>query len=292
METRQIRYFLSACDSLNYSRAAESCGVALTTLTRSIKVLEKEAGGALFFRERNVIRLTDLGRLMQQHLLAAQQSIIAAQQAAERHGRLFDRLTVGVQKMMPTGPLITYLRNLHEVGSELEFVIREMHSAELTKALTDNDIDLALMSQPEYGPSFQSQPLLTEAYGVAFPPGHRFEAMEVVPLRELDSEPYVKRLHCEFPDSFANLGIAVPQDALSVRYVAGREDWVQAMVRAGLGVSLMTTHLPILPDLLTRPLVEPAVCRTISLVTVAGRPHSRPVQLAVDVAENTAWTSC
>lgn len=43
METRQIRYFLAACETLNFSRAAEQCNVAVPTLTKAID----EAGGNL-----------------------------------------------------------------------------------------------------------------------------------------------------------------------------------------------------------------------------------------------------
>jgi hypothetical protein len=44
-----------------------------------------------------------------------------------------------------------------------------------------------------------------------------------------------------------------------------------------------------LPDIEMRLVVEPEVHRQISLVTVAGRPHSRPVALAVKTARTFAW---
>ena len=41
MEMHEIRYFLTACDTLNFTRAAEVCGVTTPTLTRAIKKLEE-----------------------------------------------------------------------------------------------------------------------------------------------------------------------------------------------------------------------------------------------------------
>lgn len=289
MEARQIRYFLTACDSLNFTRAAEACGVAVPTLTRAIKALEKEVGGPLFRRERHVIGLSDLGRLMQQHLAEAQQNIDAAQQAAQRYARLADRLKLGVMTTMPTAPLIRYLGDLRSAMPELEVWIWESHCAELDRALKASEIDLAIMSLPAYDDSLRTRELLREPYRVAFPPGHRFEAMAAVPLRELDGEAYVKRLHCEFPANFERLGTPAPYKSVSVRYVSEREDWVQAMVQAGLGVAMMPAYLPILPELRTRPLVEPEVSRTICLVSVGGRPHSAPVRLAIETAGSTVW---
>lgn len=45
MEFHQVRYFLAACETLNFTRAAETCDVAVPTLTRAVKKLEDELGG-------------------------------------------------------------------------------------------------------------------------------------------------------------------------------------------------------------------------------------------------------
>ena len=48
--------------------AAEACSVAQPSLTKAIKKLEEELGGALFHRERSKTQLTELGNLMKPHL--------------------------------------------------------------------------------------------------------------------------------------------------------------------------------------------------------------------------------
>ena len=44
MEMHQIRYFLAAARTLNFTRAAEECNVAQPSLTRAIQQLEQELG--------------------------------------------------------------------------------------------------------------------------------------------------------------------------------------------------------------------------------------------------------
>jgi LysR family transcriptional regulator, hydrogen peroxide-inducible genes activator len=290
METQQIRYFLAACETLNFSRAAEQCDVAVPTLTKAIQKLEEELGGHLFRRERHLTHLTDLGRLMQQHFSAAQGALEAAKVDAKKYASLDEaRLRLGLFSTMPARQLVGYLQALRSAAPNLELDLWEAHCEELVAALLAGEIDVAIASAPEYGERIKAIPLYREAYYVAFAPGHRFEPMNAVPLRELDGELYIKRLHCEFPSNFAKLGVAKPYRSVKVRYMTEREDWVQAMVAAGLGCTLMPQFLPVIDGILIRPVIEPEVSRQISIATVAGRPHSKPVSTAVKTAQALSW---
>ncbi len=291
MELHQVRYFLAACDTLNFTRAAEACEVAVPTLTRAIKKLEDELGGQLFRRERHLTHLTDLGRLMQRHLADAQAATDAARRAAEKHAASETRLKFGIIATLSSAHLVAYLRALAKRAPELDLDIWESHCADIGQALENAEIDIAIMSWPDYPERFRAETLYEEPYLVAFAPGHRFEGMNAVPLAELEGEPYIKRLHCEFPSNFMKLGVAKPYRSVRVRYSTEREDWVQSMVAANLGCTLMPQYLPLLPGILTRPLIQPIVHRTVSVVTMAGRRHSGPVKHALETARAMRWDS-
>src|SRR3954451_5047651 len=85
MEMHQIRYFLAVCEELNFTRAADSCHVAQPSLTRAVKLLEEELGGALFHRGRARSNLTELGRLMRPYL---EETYRQSQQATDLAARL------------------------------------------------------------------------------------------------------------------------------------------------------------------------------------------------------------
>ena len=112
--------------------------------------------------------------------------------------------------------------------------------------------------------------------------------MSAVPIGELDREDYLKRTHCEFADYYEAMGRPVPF-TVNVRHASDREDWTQALVLAGLGCSIMPEHLPTLPGIATRVLVEPEVSRTISLVSVAGRRYSPAAEAFVRLARRFDW---
>jgi DNA-binding transcriptional LysR family regulator len=290
MEMHQIRYFLKAGETLNFTRAAEQCGVSVPSLSRGIRQLEEELGGQLFRRERHLTHLTDLGRLMLDHFSVMAEAAEAAKRDARDHARLSgSRLKLGIFASIGADILTGYLATLRGAAPQLELHVWEANCEELEGALLGGEIDIALTSAPELDPRIRMTPLFREAFYIAFAPGHRFERMNAVPLRELENEDYVKRLHCEFPSNLARLGIPKPYEGVNVRYVGEREDWIQALVRAGLGCAVMPEHLPLLPGLDTRPLVDPEVFREVSLATVAGRPHSPAVGVAVTTARRHRW---
>ncbi|MCB1493524.1 MAG: LysR family transcriptional regulator, partial [Rhodobiaceae bacterium] len=148
MELRQIEYFLAACGTLNFTRAAEKCDVAVPTLTRAIKALEDELGGQLFRRERHLTHLTDLGRLMQSHLSEAQAATARALSDAERHAAGENRLRLGVASTMDANHLVSYLRTLREMAPKLDLHVWDANCEELEQALADSEIDVAISTRP------------------------------------------------------------------------------------------------------------------------------------------------
>lgn len=290
MELHQVRYFLKACDTLNFTRAAEQCGVSVPSLSRAIHALEEELGGQLFRRERHLTHLTDLGRLMQQHLTAMNEAADAAKRDADDYSRLAgSRLKFGIFASIGADVLTGYLATLRSEAPELELHIWEANCEELEGALLGGEIDIALTSAVDLDERIRLIALFREAFYISFAPGHRFGRMNAVPMRELQGENYVKRLHCEFPANLMRLGIAKPYETVNVRYIGEREDWIQSLVRAGLGCAVMPEHLPLLTGIEMRKLVDPEVYRQISLATVAGRPHSAPVAAAVRAARRHQW---
>ena len=88
MEMHQVRYFLALCEELNFTRAAERCHVAQPSLTRAIKGLEEEMGGALFHRERANTHLSELGRTLKPYL----EQVYTRAEQAKREAQEFIRL--------------------------------------------------------------------------------------------------------------------------------------------------------------------------------------------------------
>jgi len=286
MEMHQVRYFLALSETLNFTRAAENCNVAQPSLTAAIKKLEAELGGPLFRRERQRSHLTDLGRLVKPHL----ERIHASSEVAREEAIAFwdqDKAPLRLGVMCTIGPDRTvdlFARLRSEIPS-LDVELKEAPGSALVKHLLDGDLDIALIGLPEYPDRLDAKSLYTEKYVVAFPQGHRFETLSEVPLKELESESYLARVNCEHPQFLDSLNISANFMA-NAKFRSEREDWVQAMIAAGMGVAVVPEFMPSNSGIGTRLLVEPEVSRTISLVTVSGRRFSPTIKTLVRLARH------
>lgn len=290
MELHQIRYFLKACETLNFTRAAEQCGVSVPSLSRAIHQLEEELGGQLFRRERQLTHLTDLGRLMLQHFSSMNAAAEAAKRDASQYAKLSGApLKLGIYSSMGADLLTGYVNTLRAEAPELELHIWEAHCNELEAALVRGEIDVALSSTEHQDERIRTTTLFREYFYVIFAPGHRFAQMNAVPVAELEGEDYVQRVHCEFPQNLQRLGATRPFDYVNIRYIGEREEWIQSLVRAGMGCAIMPQHIYLMPGIEMRKLIDPEVHREISIATVAGRPHSPPVLAALGAARRTRW---
>ena len=290
MELHQVRYFLKAGETLNFTRAAEQCGVSVPSLSRAIHQLEEELGGQLFRRERHLTHLTDLGRLMLEHFTKLNEAADAAKRDASEYARLSQaRLKLGIFASMGADLLTQFLAALKAEAPGLDLFIWEANCEELEQALLRGEIDIALSSTEHIDERIRMTPLYREYFYVIFAPSHRFAKMNAVPLHELEGEDYVQRVHCEFPQNLQRLGAKRPFDFVNLTYIGEREEWIQSLVRSGMGCAIMPQHIYLMPGIEMRRLVEPDVHRQISIATVAGRAHSAPVAAAIAAARKTRW---
>lgn len=290
MEMQQVRYFLALSRTLNFTRAAEQAGVTQPALTRAIQQLEAELGGPLFHREGRKTHLSELGRTMLPYFEGIQAQADAARSQAMALKAL-DQATLHIGAMCTVGPAIVsdLVVAFRTANPGVALRVSDMAAAELVERLAGGDLDVGLFGLPEgLDDRFHAVPLFRERFVVAVPREHRFALQNMVRAEELHEENYVSRASCEYFDharqAFQGRGVFMRKV-----FSSERDDWVQGMIKAGLGLGFIPEFSVTDPDLVIRELIEPAFERTIMLVTVRGRPHSPAVGAFVRQARAFSW---
>ena len=290
MEMQQVRYFVALARELNFTRAAEHCNVSQPALTRAIQQLEHELGGPLFHRERGNTHLSELGRMMLPYLASVEESCRAARDQARAVKKL-ERATLTIGTMCTIGPqlvseLLVRFRAQHP---DVEVQVIDAGAPHMIEMLEKGELEVAVVGVPgELPETLHQLPIFQERFVILLPPNHRLVAFDEITASELDKEPYVSRSNCEV---FQPVRAELNTRGVYLRQVfsSPRDDWVQGMIKAGLGLGFFPEFSVTDPDLVVRPLVQPSFSRTIYLATVRGRPHSPAVGAFVQEARRFPW---
>lgn len=291
MEFHEIRYFLAVSEVLNFTRAAEHCNVSQPALTRAIQKLEDEFGaGQLIHRERGNTHLTELGHMMKPYFEKVMQQMAQARRKAADFAHLSNaRLTIGLMCTVGPARLVGLFDAFNARFPGVELYLRDARAEVLERQLLQGDLDLAIYAMPqENDDQFHRLTLYSERFMIAMAPRHPLTQKNAVAHRDLEGQRYLSRANCEYAE-FINAIVKEQGVHFSLPYLSERDDWIQAMVLAGLGFTYIPEFAVTQPGLCVRPLIDPEVSRDVKLVTVRGRPHSPSVGAFVHTAKRYTW---
>jgi LysR family transcriptional regulator, hydrogen peroxide-inducible genes activator len=291
MEMHQVRYFLAVAEELNFTRAAEKCHVAQPSLTRAIKLLEEELGGALFHRERANTHLSELGRMVMPHLEQVWAETQATKSLAEGFRKLTrTKLRLGVMCTVAPDQLVDLFVSLQARHPNIELEIVDASARQLHGKLLAGDLEVALYCAMGDLTDERTHlmPLFREQMMIVLNGSHNLASRNAVRVKDLDGLSYLNRVNCEF---IGHLHPQMEEQGVSCNtvYRTERDDWILAMVAAGLGYGFMPESCIAHPGVVARPLIEPEFWREVNLVTVRGRPHSPAVGALVREVMQANW---
>jgi DNA-binding transcriptional LysR family regulator len=271
MELSQVRYFITLCKTLNFTRAAEQCNVTQPAFSRAVQRLEDELGGPLVFRERSLTQLTELGRAMRPHLEAMLDAADAATAlAAARQNHTPASLKIGLGPGIGATVVAGAVREVIAAlpGAKIHF--DESGPAALIEAMLSDMLDCALLpADCDLPERLNRWPLYTDRAVAILPCDHPLCARNAVTARDLLDETFIVGERC---GGFATQLAAITGYSLRLQNCNGAASQMLDLVAAGLGVALLSDRLRVAPPVTTRAFSDPELPRKILLTSVAGRP--------------------
>ncbi len=288
MEMHQIRYFLALCEELNFTRASERCNVAQPSLTRAIRLLEDEFGGALLSRERANTHLTELGRMIRPHLADVYQNAQRARQEARDLKKASrTKLKFGVMCTIAPAPLLDMIGSVSNHHPDLDLEVVDSDAPNLEERLKRGELEIAIYCRPDHDDDrLHYLKLFRERMMIVLAPTHHLADRDPLRFHDLHNERYLNRINCEFNEGLAWEKFGVTWKAV---HRSERDDWILAMCAAGMGFGFLPEYCINHPGVVARPVTEPEFWREVNVVTVRGRPYSPAVGALVREAMRTNW---
>ncbi|HEY6870210.1 MAG TPA: LysR substrate-binding domain-containing protein [Novosphingobium sp.] len=287
MDIAQLRTLIHVAELGSVTAAADRLGIAQPALSRQIRLLENELGGALFSRHGRGMTLTELG-----HQVIGPASDILMRLddirrcARDRGTLLVGKVRVGVTPTVAevaTLPLVRAIRTAHP---RLSLCFTTGFSGHLVEWLKRGELDCCVSYAVSGGGLVHTVPILDETLLLVAAPGGRLVADTPVSFASLANEPMV--LPSPAHGLRAILDAAATQAGITLS-ASLEADSLAAMidlVRAGYGATILP-YAPIharvkAGELIAVPLINPVPGRRIVMTYPADREISPAARFVGD----------
>ncbi|HTA75582.1 MAG TPA: LysR family transcriptional regulator [bacterium] len=288
METHQLRYFLAVTQTGRFTAAAKQCNVSQPSLSIQIAKLEEELGGELFERGKKGIKLTSRGEMF----LPRAKAILGEMESAQVDALALSGLSMGKVSLgcMPTTgahllpPILTSFRKAYP---KIQVQLKEESSPELAKDLSQGEVELAILDEAGLQPGLDHQTILTEELLLVLPAKHPLAGKKSLSLKQVAEEPFIlmksghgfRQITLDF---YRKAGLEP-----KVVFESGGIETVQALVAAGLGISLVPQMVAKFPGVSYASVSQLHAARTLSLAWRKKAPLSHAAEALKKVILST-----
>lgn len=286
---RQLHYAQIIADEGHFGRAATRCHVTQPALSQQIKLLEERCGTPLFDRLGKSVRLTPFGR---DFLTRAARVLNAAQDLESfvdmTAGQPARPLRFGLIPTVAPYLLPHILPALSAAIPDAQFSVTEGKTDRLLDALSEGEMDLALLGTRPSSASLQSTPLFSDPFLLAAPAGSGLG--NPVDLANLPQNRFLllEEGHCLREQMLDACSLRTETDGR--RFAATSLTTILELVAAGYGVTLLPA-ISLKREMSDErieflQLASPAI-RTLHLVWRTGSPYEALFRTVAEIIKET-----
>jgi len=194
MDFRNLEYFMTVAQELNFTRAAEKLSMSQPPLSMQIKALEDELGTELFIRGKRRLTLTEAGIILYRR--AAQIMDLADRTRSEitsLRNDLAGSISLGLVE--GRGPYIAaaWVSGFRKEYPNVTFRITNGSSDDIIYRMSRGFVDVAVIGAPYDREHLDGVPVARDPWMALMSSGHPLAKKEgnTIPLRDLVGEPLI-----------------------------------------------------------------------------------------------------
>ncbi|BAH44955.1 MULTISPECIES: LysR family transcriptional regulator [Brevibacillus] len=275
MDIKHLHYFVTVCDQLSYSKAAQKLHISQPSLSNAIKNLEQEVGSPLLERNTRKMELTDAGKILYQKslLLLSQMNMLKKEMEEVKltgSGDLIIGIIESVKHWIPK-----VIRGYQGRFPSINIKLIEVLSGKAVKeSLRKYHTHLLITNQFIDEDDIESFPLYDERLMLVLHKDHALAEKESVRLKDLANEPFI----------ISTEGFQTREDILTafsfeqvnpqIKFEIERFETALTLVRENLGVTIIPeNYLSGSTDasLVRKTIDSPALERTVYLAYLKNR---------------------
>jgi len=244
LDAHQLKVFLVAAETLNYSEAAKKLNLSQPSVTQHIQALEARYGTPLFKRAGRKMVLTDAGVTLLPHARSIVNSSLRADKAMESikasvTGSLLIGCTTTPGKYVLPSLVANFIRSNPLVEANILLYSRDS----AIQKLTEKNIDFCLLSSFQYNPVIQYHKLFSDPIVLIAPSNHPWIDEKEIELGELKTASFLLRDKVSgtfnaMRDEMAKQGLDIY--SLPISMTLGSSEAIAAAVQDGFGVGFVS----------------------------------------------------
>ena len=290
MTLLQLKYIVAIDRYGHFGKAAEACGLTQSTLSLMVKKLEEELDVRIFDRDAHPVAATEIGRRIidQAKVVLYNADQIAQMTISEKEelsGTLKIALISTASPVLVPGLFKYFGKNYPSISLQTEEMLTDTIKDKLRKA----EVDMGIISGPVRDSDLLEIPLFHERFYAYVSPTHPAYAQESIRVENLFGQPFwiIKDGIRQIDPSELKTDEAITYDRF---FEGGRVGTLIRIVNDNGGITVIPeTHMGLImysQQASLRPIIEPELRRTVSLVVRNDFIHEAKLNAVVDAVKS------
>jgi LysR family hydrogen peroxide-inducible transcriptional activator len=288
MNFQQLEYIVALEKHKNFVAAAAACFVSQPTLSMMVKKLEEELEIVIVRRGAQPLEFTEEGTL----LLNQAKRILAEQQMMREISKeiskgLDGEIRISVIPSLASTVVPNFIKNIESGDHDLKISIQELPTEKALVALTQGDIDLAILATESDSSVYTSHPIYEEEFVAYVSPLEKMPARKFIQPKHIASEKlwFLSEEHCFREQAFEVCSFKKKKKS-KISYDAGSIQTLIRLVDENGGMTLVpaasTQFLSAKQRANVREFAPPVPMRLVQLTSLKDYPRTRVVSFVVE----------